>query len=199
VIWLFRAVVATAIAFAPTVSWAQDAQLQGSGLIQALRGGGYVILMRHAATEAKLDAGTVDLADCTTQRSLSPEGRDAARAIGGRVSALGIPIGGVQASPYCRAMESGRLIFGHADAVSGLRDHAVKDAAARADAAAALRPLLASLPAPGTNNVVVTHGFNAKSVTGLDLLESEAVVVKPDGHGAFTIVGDLKADAWSTL
>jgi phosphohistidine phosphatase SixA len=199
VIWLFRAALATAIALVPAIASAQGTSLQGDALVQALRGGGYVILMRHAATEAKLDADTVDLADCATQRNLSPEGRDAARAIGGRVTALGIPIGGVQASPYCRAMESGRLIFGHADAVSGLRDHAVKDAAARAEAAAALRPLLANLPAPGTNNVVVTHGFNAKSVTGLDLLESEAVVVKPDGHGGFTIAGDVKADAWSTL
>jgi hypothetical protein len=133
VIWLFRAVIATAIALVPALASAQGTPLQGDALVQALRGGGYVILMRHAATEAKLDADTVDLADCSTQRNLSPEGRDAARAIGGRVSALGIPIGGVQASPYCRAMESGRLIFGHADAVSGLRDHAVKDAAARAD------------------------------------------------------------------
>jgi phosphohistidine phosphatase SixA len=199
VIWLFRAAVATAFVLAPATSWAQAAQLQDGALVQALRGGGYVILMRHAATEAKLDADTVDLGDCATQRNLSPEGRAAARAIGGRVAALGLPIGDVQASPYCRAMESARMIFGHADAVSGLRDHAVKDAAARAEAAVTLRPLLAAPPAQGKNNVVVTHGFNAKSVTGLDLLEAEAVVVKPDGRGGFTIVGDIKADAWNSL
>ena len=196
---LVRVALATALALAPAISTAQDAQLQGDALIQALRGGGYVILMRHAATEAKLDADTVDLGDCATQRNLSPDGRSAARAIGARVAALGLPIGDVQASPYCRAVESGRLIFGHADAVSGLRDHAVKDAAARREAAAALTPLLAAPPAQGKDNVVVTHGFNAKSVTGLDLLEAEAVVVKPDGHGGFAIVGDIKADAWNSL
>ena len=196
---LLRVALATVLALAPAISSAQDARLQGDALIQALRGGGYVILMRHAATEAKLDADTVDLADCTTQRNLSPDGRAAARAIGARVTALGLPIGDVQASPYCRAMESGRLIFGRADAVSGLRDHAVKDAAARAESAAALMPLLATPPAQGKDNVVVTHGFNAKSVTGLDLLEAEAVVVKPDGHGGFAIVGDIKADAWNSL
>ena len=198
---LLRAVVATALVFAPVMSSAQTqgAQLQGEALVQALRGGGYVILMRHAATEAKLDSDTVDLGDCTTQRNLSPEGRDTARTIGERVAELGLPIGDVEASPYCRARESGELIFGHADVVRGLGDHAVKDAAARADVVAALKPLLAALPAPGKDNVVVTHGFNAKAVTGLDLLEAEAVVVKPDGHGGFAIVGDIKADAWNSL
>lgn len=196
---LLRAAVATALVFAPALSSAQSAMLQGDALVQALRSGGYVILMRHAATEAKLDADTVEFGDCTTQRNLSPEGRATARAIGGSVAKLGLPIGIVDASPYCRAIESGQLIFGHADIVRRLGDHAVKDAAARADAAAALKPLLAALPAPGTDNVVVTHGFNAKAVTGLDLLESEAVVVKPDGHGGFAIVGDIKANAWNSL
>jgi phosphohistidine phosphatase SixA len=196
---LLRAAVAMALVLAPATSWAQTAQLQGDTLVEALRGGGYVILMRHAATEAKLDSDTVDFSDCTTQRNLSPEGRATARAIGERVAKLALPIGDVEASPYCRAMESGQLIFGHADVVPGLGDHAVKDAAARADAAAALRPLLVTPPAPGKDNVVVTHGFNAKSVTGLDLLEAEAVVVKPDGHGGFAIVADIKADAWNSL
>ena len=194
-----RAAVATALVLAPELSSAQATQLQGDALVQALRSGGYVILMRHAATEAKLDSDTVDLGDCATQRNLSPEGRAAARTIGERVAKLGLPIGDVAASPYCRARESGELIFGHADVMRGLGDHAVKDAAARADAASALKPLLAALPAPGKDNVVITHGFNAKAVTGLDLLEAEAVVVKPDGQGSFTIVGDIKADAWNSL
>ena len=198
-IWLFRAAAAAAMVFTPAISSAQAAQLQGDTLVQALRGGGYVILMRHAATEAKLDSDVVDLADCTTQRNLSPEGRATARAIGESVAKLDLPIGIVQASPYCRAIESGQLSFGHADIVRGLGDRAVKDAAARADAAAALKPLLGALPAPGKDNVIVTHGFNAKAVTGLDLLESEAVVVKPDGQGGFAIVGDIKADAWNAL
>lgn len=196
---LLRAALAMALVLVPAISSAQSAQLQGDALVQALRGGGYVILMRHAATEAKLDSDTVDLGDCTTQRNLSPEGRATARAIGERVAKLGLPIGDVHTSPYCRALESGRLIFGHADPVHGLRDHAVKDAAARAEAVEALRPLLATSPAAGKNDVVVTHGFNAKAVTGLDLLEAESVVVRPDGHGGFAIVADIKADAWNSL
>ncbi len=196
---IVRAAVAAAMLFAPAVAWAQSAQLEGKALVDALRGGGYVILMRHAATEARLDAEPVDLADCRTQRNLSPEGRSAARAIGQNVAALGLPIGDVMVSPYCRAVESAKLIFGHADIVSGLRDRAVKDATARADAADALRPLLAATPPRGKDTVIVTHGFNAKSLTGVDLLESESVVVKPDGRGGYDVVGDIKADDWRTF
>ncbi|MDB5042673.1 MAG: hypothetical protein JWN27_3399 [Candidatus Eremiobacteraeota bacterium] len=197
---VLRAAVAAAFVFVPAASWAQQAApLRGAALVDALRGGGYVILMRHAATEAKVDAPTVDVADCTTQRNLSPEGRATARAIGARVTALALPIADVKASPFCRALESARLIFGRADPVAGLHEFAVKDAAASADAAAALRPLLVASPPAGKDTVVVTHGFNVKSVTGLDVLEGEAVVVKPDAHGGYTIVGDIKADDWSTF
>jgi phosphohistidine phosphatase SixA len=195
---VIRAAVAAAVVFVPAAAQAQAAPLQGTALIEALRGGGYVILMRHAATEAKLDAQTVDVADCTTQRNLSPEGRATARAIGARVSALALPIADVKSSPFCRALESARLIFGRADPVDGLHEYAVKDAAARADAAAALRPLLVAPPPAGKDLVVVTHGFNVKSVTGLDVLEAEAVVVKPDTHGGYAVVGDIKADDWNT-
>ena len=45
----------------------------------------------------------------------------------------------------------------------------------------------------------MTHGFNVKSVTGLDVLEGEAVIVKPDAHAGYTVVGDIKADDWSTF
>jgi phosphohistidine phosphatase SixA len=196
---VLRAVIAAAFVFVPSASWAQAAPLQGTALIDALRGGGYVILMRHAATEAKLDAQIVDVADCSTQRNLSSDGRATARAIGGRVSALALPIGDVKASPYCRTVESARLIFGHADPVDGLHEFAVKDAASSAEAAAALRPLLVAAPPEGKDTVIVTHGFNVKSVTGLDVLEGEAVIVKPDAHAGYTVVGDIKADDWSTF
>jgi phosphohistidine phosphatase SixA len=195
----FRVALAAAIVFAPATSWAQVPQLQANALVQALRAGGYVILMRHAATEAKLDADPVDLSDCKTQRNLSPEGRAAAQDIGKRIAALGIPIGDVDVSPYCRAKDTAALMFGRADVVDGLRDAVVKDDSARAGAAAALRPLLAAPPPQGKNTIVVTHGFNAKAVTGIDLLEAESVVAKPDGRGGFTIVADVKADAWGTF
>ena len=53
--------------------------LSGEALVNALRRGGYVIVMRHTTTEAKPDSASVDLANCATQQNLTPDGRALAR------------------------------------------------------------------------------------------------------------------------
>ena len=55
--------------------------------------------------------------DCASQRNLTDKGRGEARAIGEHVKRLGIPIGTVLASPFCRTMETARLAFGKAQAM----------------------------------------------------------------------------------
>ena len=52
-------------------------------LVEALREGGYVVYLRHAATDrSKEDDPVLDLDDCATQRNLSEDGRDQSREIG---------------------------------------------------------------------------------------------------------------------
>ncbi len=47
--------------------------------------------------------------------------------------------------------------------------------------------------------MIVTHGFNVKSVTGFQPAEGEAVIFKPDGDGKFAVVGRLLAVQWVSL
>lgn len=177
-----------------------SAQLQGQALVNALRHGGYVIVLRHADTnKAHADQARVDLANCDTQRILTPKGRLAARAIGSAIDMLGIPIGEVYSSPLCRTMWTGDLAFGHAEANSGLREPKIKNSASAAKAAGVLRPLIGSVPKAGTNSVIVTHGFNVKSITGFLPAEGEAVFFKPEGNGTFKVVGRLLSAQWGTL
>ena len=85
----------------------------GPNLVTALQGGGYVIYFRHAETDfSQTDTDTRNLADCSTQRNLIPEGRADARAIGQAFRALRIPVGRVLASKYCRTRQTARLAFG---------------------------------------------------------------------------------------
>jgi phosphohistidine phosphatase SixA len=49
------------------------------------------------------------------QRNLTDGGRADARAIGAAIRSLGIPIGEVLASPFCRTRETAELIFGTRD------------------------------------------------------------------------------------
>lgn len=194
---LFAAVL-LAVSVRPGYVGAQQAP-NGQGLLDALRQGGYVILMRHATTEAKPDDPHVDLADCATQRNLTLEGRAMARSIGRAFDELHIPLGRVVSSPFCRTRDTAALAFGHGETIAGLAEKAVKNPGTAADAASALRPLTASAVPAGKDTIVVTHGFNIKSVVGDDLLEGEAAVLKPDGKGGFSLVARVLPQDWAKL
>src|SRR5262245_60975102 len=87
----------------------------GPDLSRSLKAGGLVLVFRHAATDfTKPDQDPVVVSDCSTQRNLSAQGRADARAIGRGVRRLGLPIGKVLSSAYCRTLETARLAFGRA-------------------------------------------------------------------------------------
>jgi phosphohistidine phosphatase SixA len=189
-------VVATACALALlALSSATAAQLTPTEAVALLRGGGYVLYFRHAGTDfTKNDAEMTSFEDCGTQRNLTDRGRDDARAIGAAIRALGIPIGQVRASPYCRTVETATLAFGRAE-----KTQAVRGGPAQPDSPeryAALRKLLAQRPAGGVNDVIVSHGNPFIAVAGPPYLaEGEAAVVEPHGD-AFVVVARIKVGEW---
>src|SRR5688572_20285621 len=91
-------------------------------VVQELRAGGYVLYFRHASTDFSQNDRTMkSYEDCASQRNLTDKGRGEARAIGAHVKRLGVPIGEVYASPFCRTMETARLAFGKATATQDVR------------------------------------------------------------------------------
>ena len=87
-----------------------------AALWQRLRGGGHVLLMRHAATDPGIgDPPGFVLERCASQRNLSDAGRRDARRIGDALRRRGIPIGEVLSSRWCRCLDTARLVFGRAD------------------------------------------------------------------------------------
>jgi len=185
----------TFVALAGLGAAAADDLLAPSAAVDALRRGGYVLYFRHAATDmTKNDAGMKSFDDCPTQRNLVDRGRDDARAVGAAIKALGIPIGKVRASPYCRTVETAELAFGRAEKSAEVRGGPVRaDDAARY---APLRKLLSERPAPGTNDAIVSHGNPFYAVAGLPYLaEGEAAVVLPTGDG-FRVVARIRVEDW---
>src|SRR4029434_3939616 len=68
-----------------------------------LKGGGQIILIRHAITTPGVgDPPGMRLDDCSTQRNLTDEGRRDARRLGEGVRARGIVGERRVASPWCR-------------------------------------------------------------------------------------------------
>jgi phosphohistidine phosphatase SixA len=169
-------------------------------LVDALRAGGYVVYLRHTNTEFwHGDAARVVLEDCATQRNLSDAGREQARAIGVGMARLLVPVGEVRSSPYCRCAETARLAFDRVLLDTDLATLDGADAAQRDKRETALRRLLSTRPAPGTNTVLVSHLDNFVAVDGAKLGAGEAAVVRPLPEGGFQLIARVPADAWSTM
>jgi len=201
---LIAACVALAL---PQPADAQDARasatvppaLAGTALVAALRGGGYVLYLRHTSTDfGENDERMTDYANCASQRNLTAGGRAEARAIGAALETLAIPVGRVLASPYCRTMETGRLVFGAAAPSPAVRGGPARPD--NPDRYAELRALLGTPVPGGTNVAIASHGNPFYGVAGPPYLaEGEMAIVEPQGDGRFRIVARIRKDGWAAL
>lgn len=189
-----------AAAFLPGSSRAAE-QLEGDALLDALSGGGYVIYMRHTKTDkAQKDGDITDYADCSTQRNLTDEGREQARTVGKLFKERGIKLEQILSSPYCRAVETGKLAFGAAQQEDNLR-YLTRLNREEADAATAwLKTQFATAPAAGSNRMLIAHTANLKKGVGIWPKNSgDIYVFKPMGGGKFELVGFIVPDQWPML
>jgi|SRR6185436_9775348 len=196
------ALIAFLASLTPPVS-AQDAKA-----VAALTQGGFVIVFRHGATNRDMaDTDPLNVDDpnnVSKQRQLSERGRQVARDIGGAFKTLQIPVGAVYTSRFFRAIETGRLISGKdvvttADVSEGGQVVTPIENDRRTEA---MRKLAATVPARGTNTLVVSHKPNILDAFGkdwFDVREGEASIFKPDGSGRFVLVGRVQASDWSEL
>jgi virginiamycin B lyase len=196
-----RTLVGALVAALALTTAAGASAIAGPDLSRSLRSGGLVVVLRHAATDfSRPDQDPVVVADCTTQRNLSAQGRADARAIGRGVRRLGLRIGTVLSSPFCRTLETARLAFGRATINPALLNTIVAehDARWRKQIRDAKR-LLGTKPAAGTLTVLVTHGIVVQETTGQSLEEGEAIVFRPLGQSRFRLVGRVMPREWGTL
>src|SRR5918999_3963768 len=189
-----RALLLSALIFASHALAQPDAEL-----LNRLREGGYVLYLRHTSTDfSQNDSRMTSYEDCASQRNLTDQGRDEARAIGEHVKRLKIPIGEVLASPFCRTMETARLAFGKARPTNDVRG-----GPARTDDSeryAPLRKLLSSKIPQGQNLVISSHGNPFHAVAGPPYLaEGEIAVVRPEGDARFSVVARVRLGDWQRL
>jgi broad specificity phosphatase PhoE len=168
-------------------------------LVGELRHGGLILYFRHTATDfGQSDEGMTGYEDCARQRNLIDRGREDARRIGAAIRRLDLPIGDVLASPFCRTLETARLIFGRATPTPAVRGGPARPESA--ERYAELRSLLSTAPRAGTDLVIVSHGnpFHAVA-SGAYLAEGEAAVIRPLGVRGFEIVGRIPPAEWEAL
>jgi hypothetical protein len=164
-------------------------------LLDAMRAGGLVLLVRHAETvpgTGEREGFRID--DCRTQRRLSDTGRAQARQLGTIFRKLAIPVAEVRSSMWCASLDAANLAFqGHAIVRPwpALNPHdAAPEAYAGQDGEALAA--LASIP-ERANWVWVTQDANVASLSGVRPAEGELVVARPVG-GRLEAVGRWTPD-----
>lgn len=179
------AVSATAIA-APT----------DEALLAKLRAGGYVLLIRHAATGPGLgDPPGYRLEDCATQRNLSEAGREHSKRLGEQLRSERVPVTRVYTSPWCRCRDTATLAFGSAEDWAPLssffdlphREPEFTESVQRRISSYARKK-------PSGNVAMVTHNVNIAALTKLSVAPGEVVVVRPDGCCDLKVVGRLTVE-----
>ena len=167
-------------------------------LIERVRAGSHVLVMRHATTEQTTDEGRQVVGDCGTQRNLSAQGREEARAMGAAMRELRIPVGEVRTSALCRARDTARgLGVGTVRTDDALLSPGIEGSAADDDRRArALRRLAAAVPKARSVTILVTHTGNIGAAFEESLLEGESLVFRPRPGAPPVPLGRIRLEDW---
>lgn len=142
-------------------------------LFDKLRGGGYTLYFRHAATDWSQSDNVINAGDWRTCesskiRQLSDSGRASAERIGKAIKAREIPIGAVLSSEYCPAIETvERMDLGSVKATTDIMNlRAARFVGGNDKAVARMQAILKKPPSPRKNRIISGHGNLARAATG---------------------------------
>jgi len=179
-----------------------------STIVPMLKQGGYVLVLRHGATdESQKDVYPFVFDDMSKQRQLSDQGRKIARDIGAAMETMGISIGQIYSSKLNRAVETGSLISrAPLTTVNALTDSGHGSASAmnnpnggNTKIGSAILALVNQTPAAGTNTLLVTHKPNIADAFGKefgDVKEAETLIYRPNPSGPPTLIARVQASEW---
>lgn len=172
-----------------------------NNVVQALRAGGSVIVVRHGATfPDQADTDPLNFDNIAAQRNLNDKGKAFSKAFGDAIRQAGVPVGKVFTSKYNRAYETA-VVAGFKDiektadiTEGGLANENNR----RIDA---FRKLLSTAPTPGTNTILITHKPNIVDALGkdwFDVKEGEASIFRPE-NGSYKLIARVQMEEWPHL
>jgi broad specificity phosphatase PhoE len=170
-------------------------------LVNDLRAGGLVIVVRHGATfPDQADTDPLHPENIAAQRQLNDKGKAAAKAFGNALRQIGVPVGKVYTSLFNRAYETATLAgFSDIEKTADLTEGGlVVSPNENNRRAQALRKLLGTAPKSGTNIVLITHKPNILDALGkdwFDVKEGEASIFRPD-NGSYKLLARVQMDEW---
>jgi len=198
-----RSLVATiaVLGLAASISPAFGQALDARQLVESLRKGGLVIVMRHASSPREVPTKETAAAGNTKlERQLDETGRDTATAMGNALRQLRIPISTVLSSGTFRALQTIKLAgLGEPTVAAELGDGGQSMQVTSDAQSAWLKARVTQVPASG-NVLLVTHMPNVSRAFPEwgAVADGESVVLRPDGK-SFTVLGRIKIEEWPTL
>lgn len=178
---------------APGDATAKAAPLNTEQLIDLMKKGGTVLVIRHERTEVpSIRDDYAQPSNCQVQRNLSVAGQAASRETGYALKALGIRFGRVLSSPMCRTMETARLMFGRTEFAPRLMHDDQPRGRTFAIAGNELRAQIEALrPAAGVNDVAMSHIGNIVAAYRFELSEGEIAVMTRGTDGQVRLAGRI--------
>ena len=183
---------------------APAAQTSDKDVIEALRAGGLILVVRHGATFTdQADTDPFNFDNVAAQRNLNEKGKALAKAFGDALRQTGVPIGKVYTSKYNRAYETA-LIAGFpdiektADLTEGGLIVSPNENNRRAEA---FRKMLTTAPKDHTNTIIITHQPNIIAALGkdwFDVKEGETSIFRP-ADGSYKLVARVQMDEWARI
>jgi phosphohistidine phosphatase SixA len=160
---------------------------EGQALIERLRQGDLVVFFRHADTTGMPCDRLYRIGQREGQRNISEDGKEQSRQIGEALAALNIPIQEpVLAGPVFRARDTAEIAFGaeRVEITDSLLADDYPGSRGVSWIIAEHRRLVATLPPPGLNRILVGHRTPALlSVDGQvnrsEFPEGAAIVIRP--------------------
>lgn len=171
-------------------------ELRREKLMEALRSGGYTVMLRHARTDRSFNEQRDPVPTARKdQRNLTDEGIRDAALMGVVFRKYGIQFAEIISSPMYRCIETAEYSVGKPTSTTMV----LRVFPSTPEQAA----LVMKAPKKGTNRLIVTHHFVIEThVPGIkpgDVGESEAAVVRHTPDGKVQLVGRITLSDWQML
>ena len=199
-----RAAIAAGIALLLGLAGLRPAAADDKELVQALRAGGLIVVVRHGATHPdQADTDPLHPDNVPAQRKLNDKGIAAAKAFGEAFRQIGVPVGKAYTSQFDRAYQTAVLAgFNNVEKTPDLTEGGlVVTPNENSRRAAAFRKLLGAAPPAGSNTLIVTHKPNILDALGkdwFDVKEGEASIFRPS-NGNYTLIARVQMADWPRI
>jgi phosphohistidine phosphatase SixA len=168
-----------------------DTRAEHDDLIEQIKSGGHILMIRHAYAPGTGDPSHFKIGDCTTQRNLGDRGRSQARAIGDWLRSKGIKKAKVYSSQWCRCLETAALLnFVSVTELPALNSF-FELPQNREPNIRALQSFIADIDTTGDLIILVTHYVTILEITGQGVSSGESVVLRLKEGAGYDVLGRL--------